>query len=222
MAVGAWREGNAPATIDFGAAYVFSRTGLAWNAIGVRLPSAITNDRAGTAVALNDAGTRLAVGAPGDTLGGGATTGKVYVYTLSGTWTADPGSPLTPSNGDNGDVFGASVALDSSGDTLLVGAWLEDGSGTYIDPADDDLALQAGAAYRFERSATPTWDETEYIKATNTAAGDEFGSVAISDDGLHILMGASGEDSNATGVDGNQDNRDGTTNDSGAAYFYDL
>ena len=45
-----------------------------------------------------------------------------------------------------------------------------------------------------------------YIKASNNAPGDEFGkSVAISLDST-IALGADGGASDATGIDGNQDN----------------
>ena len=45
-----------------------------------------------------------------------------------------------------------------------------------------------------------------YIKASNTDPGDKFGkSVAISSD-LTIAVYANGEASDATGIDGNQDN----------------
>lgn len=56
-----------------------------------------------------------------------------------------------------------------------------------------------------------------YPKASNTGAGDQFGSsVALAGDTLAVS--ADDEDSNATGVNGNQaDNRAPT---SGAAYVY--
>jgi hypothetical protein len=56
-----------------------------------------------------------------------------------------------------------------------------------------------------------------YIKASNTDPGDEFGkSVAISSD-LTIAVGADGEASDATGIDGNQDNNNAI--DYGAVYM---
>ncbi len=46
-----------------------------------------------------------------------------------------------------------------------------------------------------------------YIKASNIDPGDEFGkSVAVSSD-LTIAVGADGEASDATSIDGNQDNK---------------
>ena len=56
-----------------------------------------------------------------------------------------------------------------------------------------------------------------YLKASNTGASDFFGaSVAIS--GNTVVVGAYGEDSAATGVNGNQ--ADNSAIDSGAAYVF--
>jgi len=58
-----------------------------------------------------------------------------------------------------------------------------------------------------------------YAKATNTGNGDSFGrSVALSADGSTLAVGASGEDSSATGIDGNEASNAET--DSGAVYVY--
>ena len=57
-----------------------------------------------------------------------------------------------------------------------------------------------------------------YIKASNTGTSDSFGhSVALSSDGNTLAVGAYEEDSNATGVNGNQTNNSSTN--SGAAYI---
>ena len=67
----------------------------------------------------------------------------------------------------------------------------------------------------FVRSGA-NWSQQAYLKASNTGAGDFFGSVAVSGDTLAV--GAAGEDSNATGVNGNQSDNSATT--SGAAYVF--
>jgi hypothetical protein len=57
------------------------------------------------------------------------------------------------------------------------------------------------------------------IKAPNPAAGDYFGtSVALSGNARILAIGAVGEDSAATGIDGNQLSNSST--DSGAVYLY--
>ena len=113
--------------------------------------------------------------------------------------------------GDN-DLFGFSVAL--SGNTLVVGALNEEsGNGNPF----SNNAVQAGAVYVFERSSNGQWGIPIYLKSSNNEAGDKFGtSVAISDD--LIVVGASGEDSNATGV--NNSESDNSETNSGAAYVF--
>ena len=62
-----------------------------------------------------------------------------------------------------------------------------------------------------------TCQPNDYIKASNTGIGDQFGySVSLSGDTLAV--GARGEDSSATGVDGNQS--DNSVSYSGAVYVF--
>jgi hypothetical protein len=132
-------------------------------------------------------------------------SGAVFVFVSNGiTWTQQ--AYLKASNTGVGDEFGWSV--DISGDTIVVGALDEDSTATGVDgDQDNDDALSSGAAYVFVRVGT-TWTQQAYLKASNTGAGDLFGnSVCISGD--TIVVGADKEDSNATGVNGDQDNNDG-------------
>lgn len=119
------------------------------------------------------------------------------------------------SNTNQGDEFGGSVSI--SGDTIVVGARYEDSNSTGVngDESNND-ATRSGAAYVFVRSGT-TWSQQAYLKASNTDTLDEFGgSVSISGD--TIIVGAMGEDSSATGVNGNQS--DNSAGYSGAAYVF--
>ncbi len=80
----------------------------------------------------------------------------------------------------------------------------------------DNSASASGAAYVFVRSGT-TWSQQAYLKASNTGADDCFGcSVAVSGD--TVVVGAYGEDSSATGVNGNQ--TDNSAASAGAAYVF--
>src|SRR5687767_11721835 len=68
--------------------------------------------------------------------------------------------------------------------------------------------------------------QTAYLKASNADAGDHFGnggtllgdSVAISADGNTIAVGAPHEQSNATGINGNQN--DNSLYNAGAVYVF--
>jgi len=122
---------------------------------------------------------------------------------------------LKASNAEAGDVFSHSVSL--SGDTLAVGAPIEASVATGVNgDQTNNSALASGAVYVFVRSGT-TWIQQAYLKASNAAAGDEFGySVSLSGDTL--VVGALGEGSAATGVNGNQ--ADDNAAESGAAYVF--
>lgn len=130
------------------------------------------------------------------------------------------------SNAESGDYFGWSVAISGDGNTLAVGARLEKSASSGVTaggptPAgDDDSAADAGAVYVFSRDSG-SWVQQAYIKASNAAAGDDFGwRLALSRDGGTLAVSARREDSNAMGIDG--DGSDNNATDSGAVYVYNL
>jgi hypothetical protein len=92
------------------------------------------------------------------------------------------------SDAEDGDTFSNSVAI--SGDTVVVGAVMEDGAGT-----------DRGAAYIYDRNygGPDVWGEVVILTASDAEDGDEFGfSVAISGD--YVVVGAHKEDG-AAGTD---------------------
>jgi acetyltransferase-like isoleucine patch superfamily enzyme len=193
-----------------GAVYVFTRSGGVWSQQAyLKASNTDSNDNFGQSVALS--GDTLAVGARSE--GSNATgvngdetsntarrAGAVYVFTRSGVvWSQQ--AYLKASNTDGGDTFGQSVAL--SGDTLAVGVYQEDSNATGVNgDQSSNAAEDSGAVYVFTRSGV-AWTQQAYVKASNTDEDDEFGhSVALSGDTLAV--GAIGESSNATGVNGDQ------------------
>ncbi len=81
-----------------------------------------------------------------------------------------------------------------------------------------NAAAGSGAVYVFTRTGT-TWSQQAYVKASNTGANDLFGcSVALSADGSTLAVGAYGEDSAATGINGDQTSN--AAADSGAVYVF--
>jgi hypothetical protein len=83
---------------------------------------------------------------------------------------------------------------------------------------NDNDASSSGAAYLFGRSQG-VWMQQSYIKAPNADAEDFFGfSAAISGDGQTLGITAIGEDSAATGTNGNQ--QENSMHNTGAAYLY--
>lgn len=117
------------------------------------------------------------------------------------------------------DVFGRRVVLSADGLTMAVAA-SEEGSasdGVDGDQADNSAPL-SGAVYVFSRGASG-WVQQAYLKASNSEPDDSFGrGLAISADGSVIAVGASGEDSSATGVGG--DEADNAASNGGAVYVF--
>jgi hypothetical protein len=152
------------------------------------------------------------VGATASAIG----TGAVYVFTRSATTWSEQ-QTFAGTNSDTNDRFGGAVALSTDGNTLAVGARLEDSSSTGVNSTPNEGAANSGAAYVFTRSGT-LWSQQAYIKASNTGASDAFGrSVALSGDGNTLAVGAPEEDSGTTGINSTP-NEAGT--DSGAVYVF--
>jgi len=140
-------------------------------------------------------------------------SGAAYVFVRAGTnWSQQ--AYLKASNAKAGDQF-AKVAV--SGDLVAVGAVSEPSKATGVNgDQTDHSAPIAGSAYVFVRTGT-NWNQQAYLKPSNTRAYDEFSwSLAISGD--TVVVGADGEFSNATGVNGDQSNTNAPV--SGAAYVF--
>ena len=145
--------------------------------------------------------------------------GAVYLFERDDTgWRQR--AYLKASNTDALDFFGESIAISDDGNTLVVGSADDSMSTGFNGNQSDNSADVSGAVYHFVRSGT-TWSQQSYIKASNTDANDRFSvSIDISGDGKFLVVGASHESSNASGINGNQ--ADNTLSISGAAYVFDL
>ncbi|MEN9799660.1 MAG: hypothetical protein RL653_3357, partial [Pseudomonadota bacterium] len=237
MVVGAPGEASAVAGIngdpsdnsapEAGAVYVFTRSNGTWTQQAyIKASNPGTTDQFGYVVALD--GHTLAVGAPyessnatGVNPGAAAEaddsalySGAVYVFTRTGqAWTQQ--AYVKASNANGNDKFGTSVALHDN--ILAVGASYESSSATGINGNEaDNSSSTSGAVYVFTRTSG-NWTQRWYLKATNTGSGDFFGeTVALSEDML--VVGATWEDSSATGVTGDQ--ADNSMTDSGAVFVY--
>jgi trimeric autotransporter adhesin len=216
-----------------GAVYVVTRSAGSWSQqVYLKASNAEARDVFGWAVALSADGNTLAVAAPdedsaatgadgdGQTDNNALNAGAVYVFTRSaGAWSQQ--AYLKASNTGQTDFFGEAIALSADGNTLVVSAPGEDSdaTGTDGDGQSDNSASGAGAVYVFTRSGG-TWSQQQYLKASNTDAGDFFGSsVALSADGNSLAVGAWQEASAAKDANG-----DGQDDDSapgaGAVYVF--
>jgi hypothetical protein len=189
-----------------------------------------SGDIFGYAVALSGDGNTLAVGATyedsnatglnGDQANNDVRdAGAVYVFTRDsgGSWTQQ--AYIKASNTGWDDQFGWSVALSGDGNTLVAGAIGESSAATGVNGTQaDNSASYAGAVYVFTRDTGGVWTQQAYVKASNTDAFDAFGSsVALSAGGNILAVGAVGEDSAATGVNGHPA---GDASASGAVYVF--
>ena len=206
--------------MDAGAAYVFTRSGTTWSQQAYLKASTahMVGDWFGSSVALSSDGDTLVVGASSDDGSSLPNAGAAYVFVrASNTWSQQ--ARITASNAGVSDMFGSSVAISGDGATICVGAPFEDSDGTGISTAElDNSDTDSGAAYVFVRNGA-TWTQSAYVKAFNTEAGDWFGySMALSNDGNTLAIGALYEDGAATGVNGDQTNH--TAFHAGAVYTY--
>ena len=221
-----------------GAIYVFSRTGADWRQDAYLKGSRSEgNDALGFSVAISGDGSTIVAGAGDESclVGGinpqgcdmdkpedasGGTAGAAYVWVRSGaTWREE--AFIKASNPDLQDSFGANLAVSRDGNTLLVGAAMEDSRARGANGGQqDNSATESGAAYLFTRSGA-TWSQQAYIKADNAGEFDEFGaSLAVSGDGRTLMIGARMESGGAAGINGNQN--DNSMPEAGAVYAWEV
>ena len=146
-----------------GAVYVFTRSADGWvQQSKLTVPDARSNAAFGSAVAVT--GDTVVAGALYD-YNAGIPSGSVYVFTRSGAeWIRE--AKLAPVDRVRSG-FGAALAAE--GDTVVIGA-----------PLDDAKAFDAGRAYVFSRSAS-VWSKQAELVADDARMLNYFGmSVALS------------------------------------------
>jgi len=168
--------------LDNGAAYVFERNQGGADAWG-QVTYLTASDRAardyfGTRVAI--AGDTIVVGAHNHDFGGNENQGAAYVFERNQGGADQWGQikKLSAGDGAASDYFGSPVAI--AGDTVVVGAYGDD-----IGASENQ-----GSAYVFGRNygGANTWGQVTHLTASDGAAGDQFGSVAIAGD--TVVVGA--------------------------------
>ena len=207
-----------------GAVYIFVRNGATWSQQAYLKPSNTELfDSFGTSVAI--AGDTVVVGAPGEDsaaagVGGNeqdnslSGAGAAYVFVRSGTtWTQQ--AYLKAFAPYYMLKFGETVAV--SGDFVVVGAPFEDINAIGVNgPPLSGGLMNSGAAFVFVRNGT-SWSTDAYLKASDTEGGALFGS-SLAASGDTLIVGAWGEASSSTGVNGEQMNT--AALQSGAAYVF--
>jgi len=218
IAVGAPAEGGTDTVINGnqttttsthrGAVYVFHFNGTSWQQEAYIKPSTLYLSF-GLSVDLDFTGDTLAVGRDNET----------FVFRRNtGVWTEQEQIvyPQAPFWG----MFGGTVSLSSDGNTLAVSAVSNTSTATGIggDPSHSTgFVRYYGAVYLFNFNGS-NWIEEEFFKQ-NVFSEDSFGfKVALSGDATVLAVSTPYEDSNATGINGDENNNLAVS--SGAVYIY--
>lgn len=174
LAIGADGNDSGAASNGHVRVYKFDDEAWMWNKLGSDIDGRDDRDRSGFSVSLSHDGSRVAVGTPQDMNGLGV--GYVSVYEYDGSKWEKLGSDI---DGEvKGDLFGNSVSLSSLGDTVAVGAPLNESTG----------------GYRSGRVRVYAFDGSEWSQLGDDIGGkstlDWSGfSVSLSGDGTIVCVG---------------------------------
>lgn len=184
-------------TYDLGAVYMFKRTGAQWSQDAYVKPKSSLfhldvseGMRFGESLALSGDGKTLAVGARTDQMDWSGPTTFSSLSSSEGCYEYYPSSKSSAS----------SSKLSSSS---VISSSRSSGSSASAVSAVPGGSL-SGAVYIYVYGENG-WEEEAHVKPLNSQSADLFGtSVSLSTDGNNLAVGAIGEDSIATGVNGNQ------------------
>lgn len=144
------------------------------------------------------------------------TDGRVTVYLRGPPWRV---GGVLPS--PRGPGFGGALAFSSDGAVLVVGHPGDASRATGAGGDEADTSRPGSGAVRVYVRRGDGYAQLVYLKAFNTGARDAFGtSVALSEDGGTLVVGAPGEASAAVGVGGNPFNE--SAPNAGAVYTFSL
>ena len=161
--------GDDTSAINGGAVYVFERISGVWKR-RAKLFANDAQDDDQLGFRLSYSGARVAVG----TYHFPSAPEFVYIFSQTGTsWSQD--AKLAPSQGHVGDGFALSISMD--GDTILVGA-----------PLDNAAGILSGAAYVFVRSPSG-WVQEARLTPGHGLSGTVFGS-SVAVHGNTAVIGA--------------------------------
>ena len=181
VAIGARKnDGNGS---NSGHARIYNWDGTTWSQLGSDIDGEASDDESGFSVSLAGNGTVIAVSAYQND-GNGTNAGHTRIYTWNGTTWNQLGSDIDGEAAD--EESGYSIALSNDGNTVAIGARLNDGNGT-----------NSGQTRIYSWSGN-TWSQLG-SDIDGEALDDESGfSVSISDDGATVAIGARQNDGNGT------------------------
>lgn len=213
---------------DFpGRGYIYELENDLWVRKSIIEPSngAISDDFGNSAVLDGDT---IIIGAPYESSTPGnpdsndrTESGAAYVFVKDGEgWTQQ--AILKASNASDNAQFTNDIAggISLDGDIAVIGARLEEGSGTGVNPDfGNGGVLESGAAYIFKRTGT-TWTQLAYLKSPYPGEDDRFGHDVLLD-GTTLIISAYREASAGKGI--NQNGQlDNSARNTGAVFTYEL
>lgn len=217
-------------TSNYGAAYIFKRTGTNWVQEAYLKASHLTvDDKFGATVAIsrdlvaigviNEDSAQTTITPSGSAFDTVFDSGAVYIFKRIGsTWSME--SFIKPEFNGSSNYFGSALSLHN--DTLVVGIDNEDSnfttivSGVYL---HNTFGPDSGAAYVYRRNMTTgVWAREAIIKANNADDYDHFGQT-VSLHGNLLAVGAPDEDSNQLTIS-TLGSSDDSFPSSGAVYIY--
>ena len=181
VAIGAYRnDGNGS---NSGHVRVYGYNGSTWNQRGADIDGEAAEDRSGFSVSLSSDGQTVAIGAYRND-GNGSNSGHVRVYNWNGSGWIKLGANIDGEAAS--DYSGGSVSLSSDGQTVAIGAYLNDGNGSNSGHV---------RVYGYDGS---TWTQRG-ADIDGEAAEDRSGfSVSLSSDGQTVAIGAYRNDGNGS------------------------
>ena len=165
-----------------GAAWVFTRSGGAWNQQGTKLvgSGAVGTATQGFSVALSSDGNTAIVGGYSDN----GSVGAAWIFTRSGGAWNQQGPKLVGTGAVGASQQGISVGISSDGNTAIVGGLNDNAS--------------VGAAWVFTRTGGNWTQEGAKLVGTGAVGTSAQGrSVALSSDGNTAIVGGINDDSGA-------------------------
>lgn len=182
IAIGAYLA-DSDGISNSGKAYIFVKTGLTWTQEAILTSTNQSIDAGfGLSISIDYAGDRVVVGEYESDIGAYTRAGRAYVFLRTGSsWSQEAvlnAADYASVNNTSPQFFGFSVAINHTGDYLVVGAY-------YYNQGE-------GKAYVFNRTGT-TWNQQANLNSEDFSENDDnrFGQIVdISATGDRVVISA--------------------------------
>ena len=163
---------------------IYSWGGSAWSQVGSDIDGEAASDYSGYSVSIDSDGSHVAIGAFGND-GNGSDSGHVRLYSWNGSAWSQAGSDIDGEAAS--DYSGRSVSIDSDGSRVAIGAYGNDGNGSFsghVRVYEDGIPTIHSVSLAADNSTIAvTFSEAVY----NTNSGS--GALEVSDFTLSISGG---------------------------------